>query len=630
MSNKDQDFTQKWIARVEKAEKRLKDKHREWAKRAEEHYYNDKTDIEVPIYHSMVEVQSSALYAQPPNPDIRGRDNLQINELSRTISKLLEKAISYNIDQSEFHNDASRAVKDFILVDLGVARIRLDTKTDVQQDMYGQPILDEVTEEPMEMVTYQHCFIDHWPWERFIYDMGKDWGECDWICYLHYMTPAETWKEYKWKPSNSQIDSADHSDTKGKTKIFEIWDKKKRMVYELANGEKKPLRVRKDPLRLKGFYDCHKPMVANMRSDKYLPMAEFKQIHNQLNTINMLESRICALTKSIKAAGFHSADVPELKSLQNAKDGELKPIKDLQAVLGEAGGMDKVIAWWPIEKQAQVVAVLEQQKKDAKEQIYEITGLSDIVRGATKASETATAQQIKGQWASVRLQKKQLTINMWLRGIMRMYAEIIAEHFTPQQLQLMTGIEVTDEMMQTMRSDVLRCYSIDVETDSTIQADESQDKQDRMEMINTVLPLLQSVIPAIQQNMLPADLGKELLITAVKGYKHARGLEDMVVGLGDNMAQLSQLQQQLQQGQQQMQQMDMNYQQQLQQANQMVAQLQKQLADVNMRKENRDDMDKQAEVAKDMADVEKKKAETAQIWQNIAQPENIGMDAYRI
>ena len=140
----------------------------------------------------------------------------------------------------------------------------------------------------------------------------------------------------------------------------------------------------------------------------------------------------------------------------------------------------------PLLPTAQTIEVLQQQKEKLKDQIYEITGLADIIRGNTKASETATAQQIKGQWASVRLQDKQSTIAGWLRGIMRIYAELVAEHFTAEQLELMTGVDVTQParepmpgelapptLQQVMQSDVLRCYSIDVETDSTIQADES-------------------------------------------------------------------------------------------------------------------------------------------------------------
>jgi hypothetical protein len=42
--------------------------------------------------------------------------------------------------------------------------------------------------------------------------------------------------------------------------------------------------------------------------------------------------------------------------------------------------------------------------------IYEVTGISDIVRGQGNAQETATAQEIKSQWGSLRIRKLQKQI----------------------------------------------------------------------------------------------------------------------------------------------------------------------------------------------------------------------------
>lgn len=618
----------KWITKIERVRKKLDDDFKYYAEKAEKHFYNDKEDIDLPIYHSMVQVQRSALYARPPIPEIRGRNSTNIDPIAREVSTVLEKAISYNIDQSDFHSDAKRAVLDFIVTDLGVGRIRLETKKVPQKDQLGQHIIGE-DGKPLMTIGSQSVYLDHWPWKRFVYDIGKDWGEADWICYLHYFTPEELKEEYNYDGNTSKVGA---DDEKGKTIVYEVWDKKKRQVIHMLQGREKPLKTMRDPLRLKGFFDCWKPMIANMRSDKYLPSPEFKQIEEQLNEINTIKRRQKALRTALKDVGFYDKSLTQLSELVKAKDGSLIPVDGLRELLGTQGvsSFDAMIAKLPIIQQAQVLQILNDELKNVKEEIYEITGLSDIVRGATKASETATAQQIKGQWASIRLQDKQSTINSWLKGLLRIMAEIVAEHFQPLQLEMITGTQLTPEMVQTMQSDVLRCYAIEVETDSTIQADEAQDKADRMEMINTLVPMMQNLIPLAQQNVLPMDLIKAILVTAVKGYKYARGLEDMINGLGDNMQQLQGLQQQLQQMQQQMQQMDQQYQGQLQQANQAVGQLQKQLQDVNMQEEQRKNMDTQAEVVKDGAATEKLKAETAQIWQNINQPAQVAMEQYTI
>jgi hypothetical protein len=58
--------------------------------------------------------------------------------------------------------------------------------------------------------------------------------------------------------------------------------------------------------------------------------------------------------------------------------------------------------------------------------------------------------------------------------LFRIKAELIAENYEPEILQRITGMEVTDEMLEIMRNDKLRNYQIDVETDSTVFADEEE------------------------------------------------------------------------------------------------------------------------------------------------------------
>jgi hypothetical protein len=52
-------------------------------------------------------------------------------------------------------------------------------------------------------------------------------------------------------------------------------------------------------------------------------------------------------------------------------------------------------------------------REQCKQAIYEVMGISDIMRGATKASETATAQRIKGSMGVSRLddRKQQAAIS---------------------------------------------------------------------------------------------------------------------------------------------------------------------------------------------------------------------------
>ncbi len=104
-------------------------------------------------------------------------------------------------------------------------------------------------------------------------------------------------------------------------------------------------------------------------------------------------------------------------------------------------------------------------------------GIADIMRGSSKASETAQAQSIKAQYGSQRMSRRMKDVEKFARNLLRLKAEIIAEHFSPESIQAMTGVQVTPEMMQLMRDQGARSFRIDIETNSTIAPEVAEDKE---------------------------------------------------------------------------------------------------------------------------------------------------------
>ncbi|GAI68289.1 unnamed protein product, partial [marine sediment metagenome] len=241
-----------------------------------------------------------------------------------------------------------------------------------------------------------------------------------------------------------------------------------------------------------------------------------------------------------------------------------------------------------------------------KQQIYEILGISDIIRGAnTRASESATAQNLKGQWANVRLREDTSDVARLWKDVFRIMAEIMAEHFDPMQLQLMTGIEVTPEMVEIMRSDIGRSFAVDIETDSTIATDDEADRAETMELVTTINGYLEQTIPAVQSGALPVNFVTETLTFMVSKFKNGKQLEDVVAELQPHLEGLVNFQQQMQQMQEQMGQMQeglMQKDQQLQQAGQQIEGMGKELQKFNERKEGREDAKTRSEIENTQSD----------------------------
>jgi hypothetical protein len=161
--------------------------------------------------------------------------------------------------------------------------------------------------------------------------------------------------------------------------------------------------------------------------------------------------------------------------------------------------------------------------------IYEITGISDIIRGGgTKASESATAQQLKAQYGSMRLRLRQEDISKYIRDLFRIKAELIAENYEPEILERITGIEITEEMVEIMRNDKLRSYQIDVETDSTVFDDEEQIKRTRIEFANVMGGYLVQAIEATKAAPELTPIAFQILKFVSGAWKVGRQFEEVI------------------------------------------------------------------------------------------------------
>ena len=582
---KEKDPRKIWLDRIAREEKAHK-KFREAAKDAEGAYFDDRQDKRktlFPLFWSTVQIEHSAIYANTPKPDVRRRWADQPGP-QKVMAQCIERAMDYMIDSEEFVAPSHRAVNDFLVTGLGQCRIVYSAGTTdepVTNEETGEQVLDDETGEPMtsQVLAYQSLHLEYFPWNRFRWEPAKDWEKVEWVAFDHLLSREEINEQFGITISGDGTSEGSPDLPKGAKKyeqlyvVYEIWDRETRRVLYLCEAHKDFLRVDDDPLRLKGFYPCPQPLFDNIASGEYEPHPDYKFVQAQFDYVNKLTKRIIALTDQIKDVGFYDAQLGELVKLANAEDGTLVPVPNLLDRLNKANGsagFDAVVAKQDNSTKVQTVNTLLQLRDQAKNAIFESLGIADIIRGATKATETATAQQIKGQWASVRLTQKQAKVNEWFRAIFRIMAELIAEHFTPEQLYMMTSVQLTPDMMEALRSDVLRCYAIDVETDSTVAKDEEAEQQGRMQFLESVTQAMNTLLPAVAQNIIPADIATQLITFTVRSFKYGTQLEDALENLPNGQAQLQQLGQQVQQSQQQTQQVQ-------QQAQQQMAQLQAQM-----------------------------------------------------
>jgi hypothetical protein len=79
-----------------------------------------------------------------------------------------------------------------------------------------------------------------------------------------------------------------------------------------------------------------------------------------------------------------------------------------------------------------------------------------------------------------------------------------------------------------LRDDMQRAYRIDIETNSTIEADATEDKQLIMEVMTAMGQVLNGVGPLVAKGVLPFEAAQVMLLTVVRRFRFGVEMEDTI------------------------------------------------------------------------------------------------------
>jgi hypothetical protein len=308
--------------------------------------------------------------------------------------------------------------------------------------------------------------------------------------------------------------------------IYEIWDKRSGKQIFVATSFDEILEDFDDPYNLDGFWPMPEPLYAVSTTDTTLPVPELFIYEDQIFELDLITQRIAALTEALKRRGVYDASFSEIIRLADAEDNTFIPV-DNMAMLQAGGGLTNVMQEAPLDNLIKALTALYQSRQIVIETIYEITGISDIMRGTSNNSrETATAQRIKGQFGAMRLVNRQRTIEKFLDKIMQLKAELLVENLEPSLLEKMTAVAIPPEVVAVMQDDRLRSYRISVDTEESSAIDASMDQRNRTDFLTAMVQFLQSVGPLVSSGALGFDQAKQMLLFAARAFPGARELEE--------------------------------------------------------------------------------------------------------
>ena len=532
----------KWTARTKKIIKRSRDDTRG---------QTGNESAKFNILWSNVQTLKPAVYAKLPKADISRRfgDN---DPVGRVASQLLERALDFEVEHyPDFRSSMNYCVEDRFLGGRGTAWVRYEPHTaPIGLDDDGLLITSNIEQgegapPPMEKIEYEVAPVDYVHWRDFGHSQARTWEEVTCVWRWVYMTRealAERFGEEMARkipldqgpePLNAYNES---KRTYNRAKICELWDKETQRVYWFCKGMPQIIDVRDDPLNLEGFFPCPRPLYATTTSDTLVPVPDFVLYQDQAMELDILSDRIDGLVKALRVRGVYDASQPALQRLLTEGDNNALIPVDKWMAFSEKGGLKGSIDLLPLDTLANALLNCYRAREDIKAQIYEITGIADIIRGVSAASETATAQQIKGQYAGLRLRALQEDVALFASEIIRLKAQVMCSKYQPETILAYAAAnqmspadqQLIPQAIELMRDKPLRNFRVDIAADSLVMLDENQNKQDRMQFLQAFGGFLAQALPVGQASPQMVPMMMELLRFGMQAFKAARPIEGQI------------------------------------------------------------------------------------------------------
>lgn len=544
------------------------------------------------LLYSNVETLKPAVYAKIPTVTCSRRYKDR-DPVARTAAELMERASNTTLDLYGADETFKLVRDDRLLPGRGQGWVRYEAELEEYEEQTEEK--DDQGEYVMatrERLSSEKVCADYVHWKDFGHNVARTWQEVWLVWRCVYKTHADVAKRWDTKTANRLKYTATPpaGGGEGKTedeeekycKIYELWDKTRRKVAWLADNDPDFLEIGKPPINFRKGFPCPEPCYGAKTSKQLIPRPDYVYYRDQAKEINDLTEKIHRLTQWLIVKGFvpagpSSVADPIEEALRDKNNAELFVQVDSMKEWSERGGAAKLIDWLPIEAVVEAIKAAIEARRVLVQDVYELTGIGQALRGETDARKTRGAVEIEAQTGSRRLKNTKDDLARWCRDMAALTAEVIAEKFEPQSIADITGYKYVpiqqtampgqpgmmgnvvqfpgmqqpgmqqpgqemmggddqgqdglvfdDRHIQLLRDDRMRSFRIDVETDQTGQGDENMEKERRIELLTGMGASMKQMVEVGAASPDMAAVMKDLVIFTLRSFRVGRTIEESI------------------------------------------------------------------------------------------------------
>ena len=505
-----------WQAEIRAAEKNLEKWH-EQARKINNRFIDKRDAVgegtnKLNLFTTNVQILISTLYARFPKPLVVREYEDENDDPARVAGNIMERMLRIR-SRDSFDTSARQVVQDRLVPGLGQIWFRYDPV--IQQvpapqevDLAGNPVGEP---QMVDQKVDEKVVCDYVHWEDFLFSPARTWAEVRWVGRRIKMIRADAEKRFgeviakALRYTQGSRDGQEGPEDKVEyAYVYEIWNIRDRRIYWISKDLEYILDVKEDELKLPNFWPCPRPLMALHTSSNLVPRPDYLLAQDQYEELDTVNHRITMIERAIKVVGVYDGNNDEIKRIfTEGVDNQLIPMRSF-GQFAERGGFKGSIDWLPIEAMVNALDKLRQYRQDLIQQIYEIVGISDIMRGSSKASETLGAQQLKAQYGSVKLQYLQLELATFIEEALEIKADIIRQHFDPEiivrQSNIMnsTDAPLVQQAVQLIKSSEFE-FRVEVHADSMAVPEFTAERDGRMAFMRAVSEMMVGAEPILQR-----------------------------------------------------------------------------------------------------------------------------------
>ena len=475
-----------WKNRLATAKKKWNEYH-ELVKEIRKYYINKSKNNKQNIFWSSIETLKPFIYFKAPVPYVE-RKSKQNNPVEAAACQILEKALIWDLEQQDFDGVIKYARNDYLISGLGLTYEKFEPK--IEQVVTQMQDVDPITGEMISIDTVAEVMTDAKVTTNYIdpHDIIVDttnvkvWEDVEWVAQSIKMTKQEVIDQFGEKYAEKLLDGTIEleKDKESETTVYRIWDKKKKQLLYVSEVLDEFLRVDDDFLKIDGFFPFPKPVFATLDNHGVIPTPDYTEIKCMLDELDGVNKRMKMTMQALKVTGAYDSSFSDLKNMLDAEN-RLIAVSDFDKIR-EKGGIDGFVGFMPIGQYIDALQALSERRNQLIQAIYEITGVSDIMRGNSDPQETATAVTKKTNFGTLRNQDRQNDFQRYLTDVLKIKAEVICEQFTPELLAQFAGNiqpEVFNLAVQLLKTDKIRNLTLGIETDTSFMQSEELEKNKR-------------------------------------------------------------------------------------------------------------------------------------------------------